>query len=219
MYVPGAINARVSENHLKVGGMNSRGTRWLDAATVGRVNAKLFIQARYQSDKQKKAVLNRVAKMNDVIRTYRELYSTADSEDDSSDDDDYHELAEKRAAEKRAAGRVGFHQAGGLVFGQGRTLVEDIGDYQKELKDDDVDLLRAFTAAWRAAAAEQKKFHATNHRLAPPGAAARGRFDVTSTFTSLFWTHPVRAPPFADAPRDDRSSTQWNGRGPREDCF
>ena len=62
MHVPGAINARVSDNHLKVGGMNSRGTRWLDAATVGRVNAKLFIQARYQSEKQKKAVLDRAAK-------------------------------------------------------------------------------------------------------------------------------------------------------------
>ena len=62
-----------------VGALSSRGTRWLDAATVGRVNAKLFIQARYQSEKQKRAVLNRVRKLNEVISTSarRRLFDVA----------------------------------------------------------------------------------------------------------------------------------------------
>ena len=61
LHVPGAVGARAAVDRKVVGNLNSRGTRWLDAATVGRVNAKLFIQARYQSEKQKKAVLDRVA--------------------------------------------------------------------------------------------------------------------------------------------------------------
>ena len=62
LHVPGAVGARAAVDRKVVGNLNSRGTRWLDAATVGRVNAKLFIQARYQSEKQKKAALDRVAR-------------------------------------------------------------------------------------------------------------------------------------------------------------
>ena len=121
-------------------------------------------------------VLNRVAKMNEVIKTYRELFNG----DSDSDDDSVEEAREARRHAKQAggpAGRLGFVMPKHGPGDYGKPLVEDLGDYLKPLGDEDYDTLKDFLRAWRSAAVEQRNFAASSHRMATPeneGFAAYG---------------------------------------------
>ncbi|KAH8072126.1 hypothetical protein JL721_4039 [Aureococcus anophagefferens] len=191
LHVPGAVGARAAVDRKVVGNLNSRGTRWLDAATVGRVNAKLFIQARYQSEKQKKAVLDRVAGAAfPVSRPRRELFNG----DSDSDDDSVEEAREARRHAKQAgvpAGRLGFVMPKGHGPGDyGKPLVEDLGDYLKPLGDEDYDTLKDFLRAWRSAAVEQRNFAASSHRMATPENEGFAAYGAMSAEEAEFFEQP-----------------------------
>ena len=135
-------------------------------------------------------VLNRVAKMNEVIKTYRELFNG----DSDSDDDSVEEAREARRHAKQAggpAGRLGFVMPKGHGPGDyGKPLIEDLGDYLKPLGDEDYDTLKDFLRAWRTAAVEQRNFAASSHRMATPENEGFATYGAMSAEEAEFFEQP-----------------------------